>query len=110
MKSLVIPATEWRRIQENISGINKQEQALRAAQNEREALRNKSKAMVKNWSNTIEVIGCYVYSPHNAGNVRGQRTCVAHTQLHTCNRDTQCRFQRLLVMRQLYPRVCITFE
>lgn len=55
VQSLVIPAAEWQRIQENLSGTNRQEQSLRATQNEREALRNKSKAMVKNWGNTIEV-------------------------------------------------------
>ena len=55
LQTLVIPAAEWMRIQENLSGTNRQEQALRATQNERETLRNKSKAMVKDWANTIEV-------------------------------------------------------
>lgn len=51
---LVIPGKEWARITTNLSGFNKDEQRAKMRQQEREALREKSKAMVSNWENTIE--------------------------------------------------------
>jgi hypothetical protein len=51
----VIPGKEWARITTNLSGFNKDEQRAKMRQQEREALREKSKAMVSNWENTIEV-------------------------------------------------------
>jgi membrane protein involved in colicin uptake len=50
----VIPGKEWARITTNLSGFNKDEQRAKMRQQEREALREKSKAMVSNWENTIE--------------------------------------------------------
>lgn len=52
---VVLQPSDWNRIQNSLSGYNKEEARLRALHEEREALHNLSKETVKHWDNTIEV-------------------------------------------------------
>ncbi|KAI5107307.1 coiled-coil domain-containing protein 173 isoform X1 [Silurus meridionalis] len=49
----VLPMSEWRRIQDSVNRVNKQQESLIAAAKEREAKHLRSKELVKNWPNTI---------------------------------------------------------
>ncbi|XP_060784831.1 cilia- and flagella- associated protein 210 [Neoarius graeffei] len=50
---IVLPTSEWRRIQDSVNRVNKQHEDLIAAARQREAMHLRSKEVVKNWSNTI---------------------------------------------------------
>lgn len=52
---IVLPTSEWRRIQDSVNRVNKQHEHLIAAARQREAMHLHSKEVVKNWSNTIAV-------------------------------------------------------
>ncbi|XP_051885339.1 cilia- and flagella- associated protein 210 [Pristis pectinata] len=49
----VLPKAEWQRIQDDLNGINKEAEFLRAQKEEREALHLQSKEVTKHWTNTI---------------------------------------------------------
>ncbi|XP_067890663.1 cilia- and flagella- associated protein 210 isoform X2 [Heterodontus francisci] len=49
----VLPKSEWQRIQDDLNGINREAEFLRAQKEEREALHLKSKEVTKHWGNTI---------------------------------------------------------
>ncbi|XP_059503226.1 cilia- and flagella- associated protein 210 [Stegostoma tigrinum] len=49
----VLPKVEWQRIQDNLNGINKEAEFIRAQKEEKESLHLKSKEVTKHWTNTI---------------------------------------------------------
>ncbi|XP_069791793.1 LOW QUALITY PROTEIN: cilia- and flagella- associated protein 210 [Narcine bancroftii] len=49
----LLPKAEWQRIQDDLNGINKEAEFLRAQKEEREALHLQSKEITKHWTNTI---------------------------------------------------------
>ncbi|XP_076025999.1 cilia- and flagella- associated protein 210-like [Genypterus blacodes] len=49
----VLPKAKWLRIQEELNHVNKDEERIREAANQRKALHQQSKDMVKLWSNTL---------------------------------------------------------
>uniref|UniRef100_UPI00398F326F cilia- and flagella- associated protein 210 n=1 Tax=Pristiophorus japonicus TaxID=55135 RepID=UPI00398F326F len=49
----VLPKAEWQRMQDDMNGINREAEFLRAQMEEREALHLKSKEVTKHWTNTI---------------------------------------------------------
>lgn len=51
----VLRKTDWMKIQDDLRGVNKEQQRLREAAKHREALHLQSKEVVKLWSNTITV-------------------------------------------------------
>lgn len=51
----VLSNSDWLRIQDSVNGVNKHNQSLIEAREEREALHVRSKEVVKHWSNTIAV-------------------------------------------------------
>lgn len=54
-KVTVLRKAEWLRIQDEMNGIDKDEERMREAAKQREALHLQSKEVVKLWSNTIAV-------------------------------------------------------
>lgn len=51
----VLPASEWRRIQDSVNRVNTQHERVIAAARQREAMHLQSKEFVKTWSNTLAV-------------------------------------------------------
>ena len=51
----MIPFEEWQRIRGSLSKTDKQHEQRKARVEEKKALHDTSKAIVKNWENTIEV-------------------------------------------------------
>ncbi|XP_078260655.1 cilia- and flagella- associated protein 210 isoform X2 [Rhinoraja longicauda] len=49
----ILPKVEWQRIQDNLNGINREAEFLRAQREEKEALHFQSKEITKNWTNTV---------------------------------------------------------
>uniref|UniRef100_A0A8C4SDG3 Cilia and flagella associated protein 210 n=1 Tax=Erpetoichthys calabaricus TaxID=27687 RepID=A0A8C4SDG3_ERPCA len=49
----ILPKAEWQRIQENINKVNSEAEWLQQVRREKESLHERSKEVVKNWSNTI---------------------------------------------------------
>ncbi|XP_053498399.1 cilia- and flagella- associated protein 210 [Ictalurus furcatus] len=49
----VLPASEWRRIQDSVNRVNTQHERVIAAARQREAMHLHSKEFVKTWSNTL---------------------------------------------------------
>ncbi|XP_078085332.1 cilia- and flagella- associated protein 210 isoform X3 [Mustelus asterias] len=49
----VLPKTEWQRIQDDLNGVNREADFIRAQKEEREILHLKSKEVTKHWTNTI---------------------------------------------------------
>ncbi|XP_056611181.1 cilia- and flagella- associated protein 210 isoform X2 [Triplophysa dalaica] len=49
----ILSNSDWLRIQDSVNGVNKHNQSLIEAREEREALHVRSKEVVKHWSNTI---------------------------------------------------------
>ncbi|XP_039613517.1 coiled-coil domain-containing protein 173 [Polypterus senegalus] len=49
----ILPKAEWQRIQENINKVNREAEWLQQVRCEKESLHERSKEVVKNWSNTI---------------------------------------------------------
>ncbi|XP_062390890.1 cilia- and flagella- associated protein 210 [Sardina pilchardus] len=49
----VLPKSEWLRIQDNLNHVNKYNESLKEAARQREAMHQRSKEVVKFWSNTI---------------------------------------------------------
>lgn len=52
---IVLPTGEWRRIQDSVQRVNREQERLIAAARQREALHLHSQEVVKNWPNTIAV-------------------------------------------------------
>ncbi|KAM9487155.1 cilia- and flagella- associated protein 210 [Clarias gariepinus] len=50
---IVLPTGEWRRIQDSVQRVNREQERLIAAARQREALHLHSQEVVKNWPNTI---------------------------------------------------------
>lgn len=51
----VVPKAEWLRIQDGLNHVNKQNESLKEASNQREILHLRSQEVVKFWPNTIAV-------------------------------------------------------
>ncbi|XP_015214435.1 cilia- and flagella- associated protein 210 [Lepisosteus oculatus] len=49
----VLPKAEWLRIQDSLHSVNRELELIQERKKEREALHQRSKEVVKNWSNTI---------------------------------------------------------
>uniref|UniRef100_A0A8C1PC57 Trichohyalin-plectin-homology domain-containing protein n=1 Tax=Cyprinus carpio TaxID=7962 RepID=A0A8C1PC57_CYPCA len=52
-RMVVLSKSEWQRLQDSVNGINQHNSSVTAAAQQREALRMRSKELVKHWSNTI---------------------------------------------------------
>lgn len=55
----VLTKSDWMRIQEELNMVNKDQESMREAAKQKEALHLKSQEVVKLWSNTIAVSGLY---------------------------------------------------
>ena len=51
---MVLPLSDWTRIREQLLGVDRQAQAQKLRQQQREEKHAKSKSVVQNWGNTID--------------------------------------------------------
>lgn len=60
-KALIAPAKDWKRITDQLDAKEEQERLLFEHEKHRQAIKEESHSMTKNWYNSIEVTVIYIY-------------------------------------------------